>query len=96
MNNNTPPRHRRRRTTAESYSFVPSEKRHLLIQMVEKDQWVAKEASELLGIKYSTAKSILRLFRSSGRIDIIPKKLAPSTSNDLTVEVGEPFPEASV
>lgn len=42
--------------------------------MVEKDRWVAKDASEELGINYSTAKSILRAFRLHGKIDIKPKR----------------------
>ena len=38
------------------------------------DKWVVKEASKALNINYSTAKSILRMFRLTGKIDIRPKK----------------------
>jgi transposase len=33
-----------------------------------------KEASQILGINYSTAKTILQLFRKSGRIDRLERK----------------------
>ena len=38
------------------------------------DKWVVKEASKALNINYSTAKSILRMFRLTGKIYIRPKK----------------------
>jgi DNA-directed RNA polymerase specialized sigma24 family protein len=38
--------------------------------MVEVEKWPVKEASQVLKINRSTAKSMIRLFRMTGRIEI--------------------------
>jgi transposase len=47
---------------------VSSEKRQRLIQLIELEKMGIKEASQRLGLNYSTAKSILRKYRHTGKI----------------------------
>jgi transposase len=47
---------------------VSSEKRQRLIQLIELENMGIKEASQRLGLNYSTAKSILRKYRHTGKI----------------------------
>jgi len=62
-----------------TYKFVPREMRHRLIEMVEIEKVPIKEASEILQINKATAKSIVRLFKMTGRIDIKARKIISST-----------------
>jgi DNA-directed RNA polymerase specialized sigma24 family protein len=52
--------------------------------MVDIEQWPTKDASKALNINYSTAKSILRNFRHTGRIDTIPKRGAKEDDESVT------------
>jgi len=54
-----------------NYSKVPNNLRKVLIDRVLTNGESIYEASLQLGIKYSTAKSIVKIFRSEGRIDAI-------------------------
>ena len=47
---------------------MSSEKRQRLIQLIELEKMGIKEASQRLGLNYSTAKSILRKYRHTGKI----------------------------
>ena len=59
---------RKRTHNLSSHQYVPSSKRQQLIEMVEIEKCPIKVASEALGINTSTAKSVVRLFRMTGRI----------------------------
>lgn len=59
---------RRPRPKLHQYKFVSSDKRQKLIQLIEIDKMGIKEASSRLGLNYSTAKSILRKYRHTGKI----------------------------
>ncbi len=61
--------------TAEkrAYSTIPQETRLDLLRLIEHDQLTIKEAAKRLGINYSTAKHIVKLFRMERRIHTLPK-----------------------
>ena len=63
------PLKRRRRPNTVDYSFVPAEKRLKLVMMVEREDYRIKDASDSLNLNYSTAKSIIRLYRQTGIIN---------------------------
>ena len=50
------------------YSKVDNTKRIKLLKMVKEQGKTLKEASNILGINYSTAKTILRVYRIEKRI----------------------------
>lgn len=57
-----------KRKQEKIYSKVENKKRLQLLQMVKEDKKSLKEASKLLDINYSTAKTILRVYRIENRI----------------------------
>lgn len=59
---------RRLRPKLNQYRFVSSEKRTRLINLIEVEHMGIKEASQRLQLNYSTAKSILRKYRHTGKI----------------------------
>lgn len=59
---------RKPRPKLHQYKFVSSGKRQRLIQMIEIEKVGIKDASQRLGLNYSTAKSILRKYRHTGKI----------------------------
>lgn len=52
-----------------NYRPVDVEKRQALIQIIESEGITIKEASERLNMNYSTAKYILKTFRSTGMVE---------------------------
>ena len=62
------------RSKRSKYGRIQSEQRRQLLCLVENDRMSIKEAAEVLGINYSTSKTILQLHRKTGRIDRIEKK----------------------
>ena len=50
------------------YSRVSNDKKHLLVDLVINKQFKLCKATQLLGIKYSTAKTVMRLFRRENKI----------------------------
>ena len=50
---------------------MSTEERKQLLQLVEEECLTIKEAAVRLGINYSTAKTILQLFKKTGRIEKI-------------------------
>jgi ribosomal protein S25 len=50
------------------YSVIDSTKRAELIKRILKDKQSVKFASDSVGIKFSTAKAILKTFKNEGRI----------------------------
>jgi molybdenum-dependent DNA-binding transcriptional regulator ModE len=58
----------------KKYDSINTEKRKRLLQKVEGRMGV-KQASEELGINYQTAKSIIRRYRLSGKIERINRIL---------------------
>lgn len=62
------------RKKSATYDYVSQDARNQLIQLIEREKWAIKDASEELKLNYSTAKSVLRLFRNTGKIEINRKK----------------------
>lgn len=60
-----------------SYGCVATSKRYQLIELVYKQNVGIKEAAEQIGINYQTAKSIIRRFRQTGKIERINKIVTP-------------------
>ncbi|TNV85095.1 hypothetical protein FGO68_gene15180 [Halteria grandinella] len=61
----------RKRKQRKPYSQIDSDQRRQLLQLVEQQGLIIKEAAATLGINYSTAKTILQLYKKTGRIDKI-------------------------
>jgi len=51
-----------------SYTILTNDIRESLLRMVQKEKMSIKEASKLLKLNYSTAKTILHIYRKEGRI----------------------------
>ncbi len=61
----------------DKYAKIPISMRRHLVDLVENDNLTILKASKYLGLKYSTAKTIVQIFRKEGRINVfkkIPKK----------------------
>jgi hypothetical protein len=59
---------KKRRRGVTSYQKVDDVLRIKLLNMVNEDQYMLKDAAKMLGINYSTAKTILRIWRIEKRI----------------------------
>ncbi len=61
------------RKKRQPYCSINSDVRRVLLYLVKDKTYSIKEAAQKLNINYSTAKTILQLFRRTGRIDKIDK-----------------------
>jgi predicted transcriptional regulator len=61
------------RKKRKPYSSINSDTRRTLLSLVKDNNSSIKEAAQQLNINYSTAKTILQLFRRTGRIEKIDK-----------------------
>jgi hypothetical protein len=73
---------------------VSSEKRYELVQFVYKHNLGIKEASVRVNINYQTAKSIIRRFRQTGKIERI-NKIASANADRVKSSVGQGSPNSS-
>lgn len=53
----------------ENYDSISTETRRLLIKLTQQDGISIRKASKALQIKYSTGKTLVQLFKRTGRID---------------------------
>ncbi len=60
-------------TQKRAYVPVPEESRVQLLNLIEKRQLTIKEAAKHMGIKYSAAKYIVKLFRTERRVTALTK-----------------------
>ncbi len=79
------------------YTKIAEEKRLRLLRMIQDEQLTIKTAALRLGINYSTAKNIVKIFRCEKRTSVLPKKLGgkPSMGSNIgSVEdkTGEEMP----
>lgn len=58
-------------------TYLPIQKRKHLIELITEEKWTIRAAARKIGIKHSTAKHILYLFRKYGKI--VNKKPKPTT-----------------
>lgn len=58
------------------YSQIDYDVRQQLLQIIDKGQLSIKTASEQLGINYSTAKNIVRIYRREKRVHKLPKRVS--------------------
>ena len=56
------------------YKQIPPEKRDALLRAVVEEQRTIKDAAIRVGVKYSAAKSIVKIFRDTGRANKLTKK----------------------
>jgi DNA-binding MarR family transcriptional regulator len=61
----------RKRRQRQPYNQVETNQRQVLLDLVQRDGLIIKEAARQLDIKYSTAKTILQLWKRTGRIEKI-------------------------
>jgi transposase len=62
------------RSKRNKYDKVESDIRRKLLYLVKDLKVSIKDAAQYLGINYSTSKTILQLFRRTGRIDRLERK----------------------
>ena len=72
------------RAKREKYEKIESHKRRQLLYLVNDLKVSIKEASDSLQVNYSTAKTILQLFRKTGRIDRLERKYLLSEAAELS------------
>ena len=60
------------------YVKIPNDKREDLIKIIAEKQLTIKEAAQTLGINYSTAKNIVKIFRQEKRTSILLRNVKPS------------------
>ena len=65
---------KQKRSKRSKYDSIGNVKRRRLLEMVTEEGVQIKIAAERLGLNYSTAKTILQLYRRSGRIEKIERK----------------------
>jgi hypothetical protein len=56
------------------YVPINSEKRRSLLRMMDNDHISIKEAAKKLNLNYSAAKSIIKTFKNTGRVEKLIKK----------------------
>lgn len=74
------------RSTKRSYVQCELWKRQSLVDKVEKEGMTIKDAAKQLGINYSTAKHIMKVFRETGEIEtkiMMKRKSKKRSTNDL-------------
>jgi transposase-like protein len=59
----------KRKRKKSNYRKINNETRQKLIEMVYLEDYLLKDASRILGVNYSTAKTILRIFRIEKRVE---------------------------
>jgi transposase-like protein len=59
----------KRKRKKSNYRKINNETRQKLIEMVYLQDYLLKDASRILGVNYSTAKTILRIFRIEKRVE---------------------------
>lgn len=60
-------------TCKREYNKIPKELRKQLLETIEQGQLTIKAAAQQLGINYSSAKNIVKIFRQQERIDVMIK-----------------------
>jgi hypothetical protein len=68
----------RKRRQRHPYNQVETQQRQALLDLVQRDGLIIKEAARQLAINYSTAKTILQLWKRTGRIEKIDQTAAAS------------------
>ena len=70
----------RKRRQRHPYSQVGTHQRQALLDLVQRDGLIIKEAAKRLAINYSTAKTILQLWKRTGRIIKIDQTAASAAA----------------
>ena len=63
-----------------NYSYIKLGTRQRLISLVYKEGFQIKEAAQMIGMNYSTAKHIIKIFKRTGSIEtklMIKNKMSP-------------------
>ena len=56
-----------------NYDSISTETRRLLLKLTQEKNVSIRQASKTLDIKYSTGKTLIQLYKKTGRIDRIKK-----------------------
>eukprot|EP00826_Nyctotherus_ovalis_P044362 TRINITY_DN4786_c0_g4_i2.p1 TRINITY_DN4786_c0_g4~~TRINITY_DN4786_c0_g4_i2.p1 ORF type:complete len:169 (+),score=21.32 TRINITY_DN4786_c0_g4_i2:141-647(+) len=70
------------------YMRIPKEKRRQLLETIEQEQITIKDAALQLGINYSSAKNIVKLFRLHKKIDVIKHSCGGDATTNALKEQG--------
>ena len=62
----------------EHYDSISTDTRRLLIKLTQQDGISIRKASKALCIKYSTGKTLVQLYKRTGRIDRVKQQRAPT------------------
>jgi len=65
------------------YTMVSPDLRRELLRVIETEQLTIKIAAQKLGINYSTAKNIVRIFRREKRMNKLPKRVSKALEDVL-------------
>lgn len=60
----------------EHYDSISTETRRMLVKLTHEEGYSIRKASTALKIKYSTGKTLIQLFRKTGRIDRVKQQRA--------------------
>eukprot|EP00826_Nyctotherus_ovalis_P047615 TRINITY_DN549_c0_g1_i17.p1 TRINITY_DN549_c0_g1~~TRINITY_DN549_c0_g1_i17.p1 ORF type:complete len:180 (-),score=16.76 TRINITY_DN549_c0_g1_i17:221-760(-) len=72
------------------YSQVDFTLRKELLHVIGKEQLSIKSAASKLGINYSTAKNIVRVYRKENRVNKLPKRVSRALANVLNKQKQPP------
>lgn len=65
----------------EHYDSISTETRRLLVKLTQQDGISIRKASKALQIKYSTGKTLIQLYKKTGRIDRVKKQRAKASDS---------------
>ena len=73
------------RVKRRKYKQIDFNKRQQLLLKIDEGRTSIKSASSMLGINYSTAKNIVKIYRREDRIEKLPKHPQKSHNSDSKV-----------
>ena len=71
------------------YMKIPEDQRVQLLRIIQEEQLTIKTAARRLGVNYSTAKNIVKIFRQEKRVTILPKKAWKQSENEAPEPEGD-------
>ena len=57
----------------DEYDSISTSTRRMLIQLINEHKMSIRKASKTLNIKYSTGKTLVQLYRKTGKVDRVKK-----------------------
>jgi len=70
------PKHKADAQKRDHYDSISTETRRMLVKLTQEDGVSIRKASKALQIKYSTGKTLIQLYKKTGRIDRVKQQRA--------------------